>query len=51
MESKLKELTGKFKALNFVVGKVDDAMTAREKENLKRIEASLTTKIGLVKQT
>ena len=46
MDSKLKELTGKFKALNFVVGKVDDAITAREKENLKRIEVSLTTKVN-----
>ena len=46
MESKLKELTGKFKALNFVLGKVDDAITACEKENLKRIETSPTTKMN-----
>ena len=29
MELKLNELTGKFKALNLIVKKVDDAVTAR----------------------
>ena len=46
MEAKLNELTAKLKALNLTVTKVDDAVTEREKESLKRIEASLTKKIN-----
>ena len=46
MELKLNELTGKFKALNFVLKKVDEAVTAREKGILRRIEASLSNKIN-----
>ena len=46
MELKLNELTGKFKALNFVLKKVDEAVTAREKGTLRRIEASLSNKIN-----
>ena len=45
MELKLNELTGKFKALNLIVKKVDDAVTARERASLTRIETSLTNKI------
>ena len=45
MELKLNELTGKFKALNLIVKKVDDAVTARKRESLTRIETSLTNKI------
>ena len=45
MELKLNELTGKFKALNLIVKKVDDAATAPERASLTRIETSLTNKI------
>ena len=45
MELKLNELTGKFKALNLLVKKVDDAVTARERASPTRIETSLTNKI------
>ena len=45
MELKLNELTGKFKALNLIVKKVDDAVTARERASLTRIKTSLTNKI------
>ena len=46
MELKLNELTRKFKALSFVLKKVDEAVTAREKGTLRRIEASLSNKIN-----
>ena len=48
METKLGELAGKFKALNFVVGNMDDILTAREKEPLKRKEISISKKIRAI---
>ena len=45
MELKLNELTGKFKALNLIIKKVDDTVTAREKASLAQIEASISNKI------
>jgi hypothetical protein len=48
METKLGELAGKFKALNFVVGNMDDILTAREKEPLKRKEISISKKISAI---
>ncbi|CAB4038926.1 Hypothetical predicted protein [Paramuricea clavata] len=48
MESKLNELTGKFKALNLTVGRVDNLLIEREKENLKRTEQSLRKKTNAI---
>ena len=48
MESKLNELTGKFKALNLIVGRVDNLLTEREKESLKRTEQSLRKKTNAI---
>ena len=48
MESKLNELTGKFKALNLIMGRVDNLLTEREKESLKRTEQSLRKKTNAI---
>ena len=45
MELKLNELTRKFKALNLIVKKVDDAVTARKRVSLTWIKTSFTNKI------
>jgi hypothetical protein len=48
MGTKLGELAGKFKALNFVLGNMDDILTVREKEPLKRKEISISKKISAI---
>jgi hypothetical protein len=48
MESKLNKSTGKFKAVNLIVGRVDNLLTEREKESLKRTEQSLTKKTNAI---
>ena len=48
METKQNELNGKFKALNFVINKIDDIVTERDKTTLKRYEQSLTNKVSAI---
>jgi signal recognition particle GTPase len=48
METKQNELNGKFKALNFVIKKIDDIVTERDKTTLKRYEQSLTNKVSAI---
>ncbi|CAB4009327.1 Hypothetical predicted protein [Paramuricea clavata] len=46
METKMEELTGKLKALDLVLAKSKDTVTARNKDALKRSEQSIARKIS-----
>ena len=46
MEAKISELDGKFKALNMILEKINDAVTERNKASLLRNERSINNKVA-----
>ena len=46
MEAKISELDGKFKALNMILEKTNDAVTERNKASLVRNERSINNKVA-----